>query len=153
LDELVTRRRQLIETRVAEHNRAEHATTRLVWKTAKRLAEVLDQRQRVRGEDEYAGAGQKILHTLPRLVEKRGIARRLRGFALAGRQPAREGAAVLSDGVPIGAVTSGNFSPTLGHAIALGFVPPDVEPGALVQLDVRGRLLDAQVVAPPFVKK
>jgi transposase len=42
LDELVTRRRQLIETRVAEHNRAEHATTRLVWKTAKRLAEFLD---------------------------------------------------------------------------------------------------------------
>jgi len=42
LEELVTRRRQLIETRVAEHNRAEHATTRLVWKTAKRLAEVLD---------------------------------------------------------------------------------------------------------------
>jgi transposase len=42
LDEFVTRRRQLIETRVAEHNRAEHATTRLVWKTTKRLTEVLD---------------------------------------------------------------------------------------------------------------
>ena len=32
-------------------------------------------------------------------------------------------------------VTSGNFSPTLGHAIALAFLPPDVEPGA----DGRGR--------------
>ncbi len=90
----------------------------------------------------------------PLLAEReRGVTRRLRGFALAGRQPARDGSAVLLDGDEIGAVTSGNFSPTLGHAIALGFVPPDVEPGTAVQLDVRGRLLDAEVVAPPFVKK
>jgi len=82
-----------------------------------------------------------------------GPARRLRGLALSGRQPAREGAAVIVDGVEVGVVTSGNFSPTLGHAIALAFVPPDVDVGAPVQLDVRGRRLDATVVRTPFVKR
>ncbi len=42
------------------------------------------------------------------------------------------------DGAEVGAVTSGNFSPTLGHAIALAFLRPDVEIGAAVQFDVRG---------------
>jgi aminomethyltransferase len=50
-------------------------------------------------------------------------------------------------------VTSGNFSPMLGHGIALAFVPPAVQPGDALQIDVRGQLLDAQVVPLPFVKK
>ena len=83
----------------------------------------------------------------------RGIARRLRGIAVEGRRPAREGASVLLDGETVGAVTSGNFSPTLGHAIALAFLRPDIEPGALVELDVRGQKLAGQVVKLPFVKR
>jgi aminomethyltransferase len=83
---------------------------------------------------------------------ERGVARRLRGISVEGRRPARDGAHVLLDGAEIGEVTSGNFSPTLGHAIALAFLRPDVEPGAAVQLDVRGTLLDGQVIKPPFVK-
>jgi len=81
---------------------------------------------------------------------ERGIARRLRGISIEGRRPAREGAPVLVDGHEAGRVTSGNFSPTLGHAIALAFVPPDVEIGAAVQCDVRGQLLDGHVVKLPF---
>jgi len=83
---------------------------------------------------------------------ERGIARRLRGISIDGRRPAREGAPVLVDGRQAGNVTSGNFSPTLGHAIALGFVPPDVEIGAAVQCDVRGQLLDGRIVKLPFVE-
>ena len=83
---------------------------------------------------------------------ERGVARRLRGISVEGRRPARDGARVMLDGADIGAVTSGNFSPSLGHAIALAFLRPDVEPGAAVQLDVRGQLLDGQVIKPPFVK-
>ncbi len=60
---------------------------------------------------------------------------------------------MLLDGAVVGAVTSGNFSPTLGHAIALAFLRPDIEPGAKVQLDVRGQLLTGQVVKGPFVKR
>ncbi len=84
---------------------------------------------------------------------ERGISRRLRGLSLPGRRPAREGAVVLVDGAERGVVTSGNFSPVLQHAIALAFVPPEVEPGTSVQVDARGNLLDATVVQPPFIEK
>lgn len=84
---------------------------------------------------------------------ERGVARRLRGLVLEGRQPPREGNPVLVDGKPLGEVTSGNFSPVLGTGIALAFLPPDVEPGAAVEVDVRGRALPATVAKPPFVKK
>jgi aminomethyltransferase len=82
-----------------------------------------------------------------------GPRRVLRGLTVEGRQPPRAGARVLVDGEPIGEVTSGNFSPTLGHGIALAFLPPTVEPGATVTVDLRGRELTAQVVKPPFVRK
>jgi aminomethyltransferase len=82
-----------------------------------------------------------------------GPSRLLNGLAFAGRQPGREGARVVRDGTDIGVVTSGNFSPTLGHAIAFAFLPPDVEPDVAVDVDVRGRLLPATVVRPPFVKR
>jgi aminomethyltransferase len=82
-----------------------------------------------------------------------GPGRLLNGLAFAGRQPGREGARVVRDGTDIGVVTSGNFSPTLGHAIAFAFLPPDVEPDVAVDVDVRGRLLPATVVRPPFVKR
>jgi len=82
-----------------------------------------------------------------------GPARTLRGIHVEGRQPARDGAAVLIDGMAAGTVTSGNFSPVLGHAIALAFLPPSVEPGTPVELDVRGRLLTGHVVPTPFIEK
>ncbi|MGH9153091.1 MAG: glycine cleavage T C-terminal barrel domain-containing protein, partial [Acidimicrobiales bacterium] len=82
---------------------------------------------------------------------ERGVARRLRGLAVAGRQPPREGYAVAVDGRPAGVVTSGNFSPVLGHGIAFAFLPPEVGPGAEVTVDVRGRPVAARVVTTPFV--
>jgi aminomethyltransferase len=81
----------------------------------------------------------------------RGVARRLRGLALTGRQPARQGDVVVVDGKPAGEITSGNFSPMLGQAIALAFLPPAVPVEAAVEIDVRGRLLPATVVPLPFV--
>jgi aminomethyltransferase len=82
-----------------------------------------------------------------------GVARVLRGMATAGRQPPREGALVVHAGGEIGTVTSGNFSPTLGHGIALGLLRPEVEIGAAVEIAVRGRALDATVVDLPFVRR
>ena len=82
-----------------------------------------------------------------------GVSRRVRGLAVEGRQPPRQGYPVLSDGEVVGEVTSGNFSPVLGHGIALAFLPPSIEPGATVDLDVRGRPLPATVVPLPFVSK
>jgi len=49
-----------------------------------------------------------------------------------------------------GCITSGTFSPTLERSIGLARVPV----GALqqVQVDIRGKLLNARVVKPPFVR-
>ena len=86
-------------------------------------------------------------------VEKeRGISRRLRGFEVVGRRPPRAEQAILVNGEPVGEVTSGNFSPVLQRGIGLGFVPPSVEPGADIEIDVRGDRVAARVVKTPFVK-
>jgi aminomethyltransferase len=49
-----------------------------------------------------------------------------------------------------GDITSGTFSPTLERSIALARVPA----GAVqhVRVDIRGKLLNARVVKPPFVR-
>jgi aminomethyltransferase len=53
----------------------------------------------------------------------------------------------------VGIVTSGNYSPMLGHGIALAFLPPDVAIGAEVAVDVRGTPVPATVVETPFVAR
>ena len=65
---------------------------------------------------------------------------------------ARPGMSVSSvAGSPIGTVTSGTFSPTLGSGIALALLAGASE-GDSVSIDVRGRPVTAAVVRPPFVK-
>ena len=83
----------------------------------------------------------------------RGVGRCLRGLATEGRQIPREGQSVSRGGIVIGAVTSGNFSPTLGHGIALAFLPPDIVDGDAVVVDVRGREVPAIVTKLPFVRR
>ncbi|MEO5898843.1 MAG: glycine cleavage system aminomethyltransferase GcvT [Ilumatobacteraceae bacterium] len=83
----------------------------------------------------------------------RGPQRMLRGIATDGRRPPRADCEVLVDGTAVGVLTSGNFSPVLGHGIALGFVPPTLEIGTAVTIDVRGAALPGRIVATPFVAK
>jgi aminomethyltransferase len=79
-----------------------------------------------------------------------GVAAKLTGLVFEGRGVLRHGQRVLTpDGE--GVVTSGIFSPTLGYSIALARLPR----AALgeCQVDVRGKLLTARIVKPPFVRK
>ena len=85
--------------------------------------------------------------------KERGVARLIRGIEVEGRRPPREGTPVIVDGEPQGVVTSGNFSPTLERGIALAFLPPSVEPGYGVSLDLRGTIVPGVVVKPPFVTR
>jgi aminomethyltransferase len=88
------------------------------------------------------------------LVEKnRGVRRLLRGISTEGRRPPREESIVAQDGRDVGVVTSGNFSPVLGHGVALAFLEPNIGIGESVTVDVRGSLLNGRVVALPFVKR
>ncbi len=51
-----------------------------------------------------------------------------------------------------GEITSGTFSPTLGFSVAMARVPRAVTVGDTVQVDIRGKLMNAQVVKMPFVR-
>lgn len=87
------------------------------------------------------------------LAERDGTLSRKRVGMLVEGAPAREGAEILdAAGTSIGVVTSGGFAPSIGKAIALGFVPPDhATIGAKLQVSVRGRAQAAEVVPTPFV--
>jgi aminomethyltransferase len=51
-----------------------------------------------------------------------------------------------------GEITSGSFSPTLEKSIALARVPKDVLIGDRIQVEVRDKMLTAQVVKYPFAR-
>ena len=82
-----------------------------------------------------------------------GVTRILRGIATDGRRPPRTDCEVLVGGSRVGVVTSGNFSPALGHGIALAFVTPELAVGDTVEIDVRGSRLAGRIVPLPFVTK
>jgi aminomethyltransferase len=91
----------------------------------------------------------------PRILREieEGPVRRRVGLAVEGRQPVREGAAVVdSDGDEVGIVTSGGFSPMLEAPIAMAYVPAAAaEPGADIRLVQRGKIFQAKVAPMPFV--
>ncbi|MBF6165080.1 glycine cleavage system aminomethyltransferase GcvT [Streptomyces gardneri] len=82
-----------------------------------------------------------------------GPRRILLGLKALDRGVLRQGQTVLRDGEPVGSTTSGTFSPTLkvGIALALLDTAAAIEPGAEVEVDVRGRRLRCEIVRPPFV--
>ena len=77
----------------------------------------------------------------------------LRGLVAQGRGIARPQMSVrLTRDLPIGYVTSGTFSPTLRKGVALALVNAQVQLGAEVLVDVRGRGETFVVTKPPFVQ-
>ena len=81
-----------------------------------------------------------------------GPARRRVGLRPEGRRPVRDGAALQSaEGEPAGIVTSGGFGPTVGHPVAMGFVPAgSAEVGTRLIADVRGTEVPVIVAPLPF---
>ena len=86
--------------------------------------------------------------------KKTGLLRRLIGIELIGKGIARSGYEILNEeGIRIGYVTSGTFSPTLHKAIALGYVNVGYE---IIDTEffirIRKNNVRAKVVSIPFVK-
>jgi aminomethyltransferase len=102
---------------------------------------------RRRSEGGFPGAEQ-VCETLAK-----GPPRRRVGFSIAGKAIARDGASVTSpEGDPIGIVTSGGYSPSLGRPIAMGYVAAShAAKGTPVGLSARGKSLEAHVAPLPFV--
>lgn len=51
-----------------------------------------------------------------------------------------------------GIITSGTFSPTLGHSVALARVPRSVKVDDVVEVEMRKKLVQVKVVKPSFVR-
>jgi len=84
---------------------------------------------------------------------EQGHPRLLAGFILEGRGIARAGYPIALEGDPVGVVTSGAPSPTLGKSIGLGYVPPALATvGSRFDVMVRGRTIPARVVETPFIR-
>ena len=83
-----------------------------------------------------------------------GLTRRLVGFETLERAIPRGGYDIFHEGENIGQVTSGSFSPTLGKVIGFGFVNPKWGAvGTELAIQVRRRLVKAQVVSLPFYRR
>ncbi|MDX6591809.1 MAG: aminomethyltransferase [Gaiellales bacterium] len=75
---------------------------------------------------------------------------RLVAFVVEGRGIPRQGMAI----VPDGEVTSGTMSPSLGVGIGMGYVPANrTGPGTRIQIDVRGRPVEAEIRKKPLYVK
>ena len=103
--------------------------------------------KRRRGEANWPGAERILMER-----DQGSIVKRV-GLLVEGRQPVREGAAVVdAEGSEVGRVTSGGFSPSLGQPIAMAYVPLALaETGTRITLTQRGKVHAATVAAMPFV--
>jgi aminomethyltransferase len=94
-----------------------------------------------------------------RLEEQRATKnhQKMIGVCLEGKASARTGARVYLTDSPheiVGSVSSGNFSPSLGHAIALAYVDRTYyQEGIEVVLEYKGRKLKGVTTKTPFIKK
>lgn len=85
-------------------------------------------------------------------VREAGPAHKLVGMTVSEGVP-RHGYPVLHEGVEVGKVASGTFSPTLGHGIATAYVPAELAaPETRLEIGIRRKVVPAVVAKPPFVK-
>jgi aminomethyltransferase len=92
-------------------------------------------------------------HAAVERERERGPEKLLTGLIVEGRQPLRDGGEVVVDGVNVGTLTSGNYSPVLECGIGLGLLRGDLDVGAVASVALRGREIAATVTALPFVRK
>jgi aminomethyltransferase len=86
--------------------------------------------------------------------KEEGVRTRLVGFEVTDRGIARDGQDVYADGAKVGRVTSGSPAPYLKKNIGMAYVPAELaDAGRQIQVDVRGRLVGAQIIPVPFYKR
>ena len=83
-----------------------------------------------------------------------GVERRLVGFEVTDRGIARDDQEVVVGEQRVGKVTSGSPAPFLKKNIGFAYVPVEFATvGGEIKIDVRGRLVGAQIVKTPFYKR
>lgn len=88
-------------------------------------------------------------------AKENGLKNKLVGFKMVDRGIPRQGYEIKNQGGQvIGRVTSGTYSPSLSENIGIGYVWIDFSSeGDEIFVDIRGRMVKAQVVKTPFVKR
>jgi aminomethyltransferase len=86
--------------------------------------------------------------------KEEGLTRKLAGIEMIGKGIPRHGYAVEKDGVVIGEVTTGTQSPMTKRNIGLALIPVEyTEIGMELEVDIRGKKVQAKVVETPFYKR
>ncbi len=86
--------------------------------------------------------------------KENGLMRKLVGFEVTDKGIARDGYPVFVDGQQVSQVTSGSPAPFLKKNIGLAYLPIEkAVVGTTIEIEVRGRLLQSQVVPTPFYKR
>ncbi len=107
-----------------------------------------------------AGLGMFVKMNKPEFIGKEALeaagrpAMRRTGLKAVGKGIIREHQDVYADGRIIGQTTSGTHCPYIGYPAAMAIIEEAWRtPGTLVEVDVRGRRVAAEVVKMPFYKK
>jgi aminomethyltransferase len=83
-----------------------------------------------------------------------GLTRKLVGFEMIERGIARDHYPIFIDGEQVSEVSSGSPAPFLKKNIGLAYLPlAQTTIGSQISVDVRGKLVTAQVVPTPFYKR
>ena len=83
-----------------------------------------------------------------------GVRRKLVGFEVVDRGIARDGQDIVIDGQRVGCVTSGSPAPFVKKNIGMAYVPVEfASVGQAIEIDVRGKLVSAEIVSLPFYKR
>lgn len=83
----------------------------------------------------------------------KGTKKKLVAFKMAEKSaPPRPHYPILAAGSPIGVVTSGTQSPSMGIGIGMGYVPPERASGN-IDIEIRGKAYPAVIVPKPIYRK
>jgi aminomethyltransferase len=84
--------------------------------------------------------------------QKGNLAKRLIAFSTPGRAIPREGYTVVTD-TGTGTVSSGNFSPSLQHGIAMAYVSPPPSPDESITVEIRHKPVSGTLETLPFIDR
>jgi aminomethyltransferase len=85
-------------------------------------------------------------------AQRNNLTKKLVAFATRGRAIPREGYPVSTE-TGKGAVSSGNFSPTLGHGIAMAYVAPPPGDDETITVEIRRKQVSGEFVSLPFISR
>ncbi len=84
----------------------------------------------------------------------RGVDRKFAGFEMIDRAVPRQGYELHADGRRVGRVTSGTFGPWVNKSVGMGYIERALgQPGAPLQVEIRGRLHAARIIKLPFYRR